>query len=67
MKQLPKGEHPKGLPTKDRKEWHESCLRLFELYKKMPVDAKFPRKIVAGSEEETNEGILVFLRGTLKI
>jgi len=53
-------DHPRGLDSEEREEWHVLCDRLLELYEKMP-DGDTKRKVIAGGN--MYGCVLMFFRG----
>jgi hypothetical protein len=61
---LPKTDHPRGLNPEERKEWHDLCTRLFELYEKMPI-GETKRKFIGGTSEHNMDTILIMFKGSV--
>lgn len=62
---MDKKEHPRGLPPKERQEFHDLMKQVMAYYKNMPFDEdpdKF-RKIVAGWDEEDPNNLCILMRG----
>jgi hypothetical protein len=57
-----KEDHPKGLNSDDRKQWHDLCEKLFQLYERMEPETK--RKIIAGSNHENRSSMMILFTGT---